>query len=289
MARASTQRRRRRPRPQQPARSRPRTSAEDLMFFPKLRRRAKWVFAFLAGAFALSFVFLGVGTGVSGANPWDALQGIFTSGPEGVEDVEDAREKALAEPRNREAQLAYANALRADGQLRPAITVLEQYTQRRPRDVTALRQLAILWGIHAAHAREEAQVASAQAQQISIQETLAPSDEAGFFREIAGSQISETLAQQVQTRATEAQSRAVTAAKSEAAVWQDLTLLQPEDEGVFLQLGIASQNAGDVEAAIAAYERFLELAPDDSRAEVVQQQIDLLKGEDAETEPESSG
>jgi tetratricopeptide (TPR) repeat protein len=272
------------------------------MFFPRLRRRAKWVFAFLAGAFALSFVFLGVGTGVSGANPIDAFLGIFTSGPEGVEDVEDARATAVAEPNDREAQLAYANALRADGRLREAITVLEQYTERRPRDVTALRQLAIMWGLHAGHARDVAQAASVEAQQISLQESLAPSDESGFFREIAGSQISDTLAQQAQARASEAQSRAVSAARSEAAVWQELTLLQPEDEGVFLQLGIASQSAGDVEAAIAAYERFLELAPDDSRAEIVQQQIDLLKGDDeeegkgkkkgkgeAETQPETSG
>ena len=287
MARASTQRRRKRPR-QQPQRSRPHSSAEDLMFFPRLRRRAKWVFAFLAGAFALSFVFLGVGTGVSGANPWDALQGLFTSGPEGVQDVEDAREKATAEPANREAQLAYANALRAEGRTREAISVLDRYTERRPRDVVALRQLAILWGLEAGRARDAAQIASAEAQEISLQESLAPSDESGFFREIAGSQISDTLAQQAQARASEAQSQAVSASRSEAAVWQELTLLQPDDEGVFLQLGIASQSAGDVEAAIAAYERFLELAPDDSRAEIVQQQIDLLK-DASETQPESSG
>jgi tetratricopeptide (TPR) repeat protein len=258
------------------------------MFFPRLRRRAKWVFAFLAGAFALSFVFLGVGTGVSGANPWDALQGLFTSGPEGVQDVEDAREKATAEPANREAQLAYANALRAEGRTREAISVLDRYTERRPRDVVALRQLAILWGLEAGRARDAAQIASAEAQEISLQESLAPSDESGFFREIAGSQISDTLAQQAQARASEAQSQAVSASRSEAAVWQELTLLQPDDEGVFLQLGIASQSAGDVEAAIAAYERFLELAPDDSRAEIVQQQIDLLK-DASETQPESSG
>ena len=53
MARAQAQRRRK------TARSRARrssSSVEDLMFFPKLRRRAKWVFLFLAIAFGLGFV-----------------------------------------------------------------------------------------------------------------------------------------------------------------------------------------------------------------------------------------
>jgi len=36
------------------------------MFFPRLRKRAKWVFAFLALVFAVSFMFLGVGAGGSG-------------------------------------------------------------------------------------------------------------------------------------------------------------------------------------------------------------------------------
>src|SRR3954464_2685394 len=36
------------------------------MFFPRLRKQAKWVFVFLAAVFMLSFVFLGVGSGSSG-------------------------------------------------------------------------------------------------------------------------------------------------------------------------------------------------------------------------------
>lgn len=253
------------------------------MFFPKLRRRAKWVFLFLAVAFGLGFVAFGVGTGVSGTSLGDVLQDFLNREPEGVKSVEEAREEALANPGEREAQVAYANALLAEGRRNEAIGVLTRYTTRKPRDVAALRQLALLWAAAAAEAREAAQAASAEAQQITLQEALAPTDESGFFREIAGSQISETLAQQVQTQASEAQARALRAARSEASVWQQLSLLQPEDSGVFLQLGIASQGSGDIEAAIAAYERFLELAPDDSRADIVRQQVDLLRGDEEET------
>ena len=39
------------------------------MFFPKLRKHAKWVFVLLAIVFAGGFVFLGVGSGSNGHSP----------------------------------------------------------------------------------------------------------------------------------------------------------------------------------------------------------------------------
>ena len=73
MARAQAQRRRR---AQSHARKSAR-SAEDLMFFPKLRRRAKWVFLLLAIAFGIGFVAFGVGTGVSGTSLGDVLRDLI--------------------------------------------------------------------------------------------------------------------------------------------------------------------------------------------------------------------
>ena len=61
-----------------------------------------------------------------------------------------------------------------------------------------------------------------------------------------------------------------------AKVYQDLTLLTPDDPSVFLQLGIASQSANDVESAVAAYKKFLALAPDDASAPLVKQQLKVL-------------
>ena len=55
------------------------SSVEDLMFFPKLRRRAKWVFLLLAIAFGVGFVAFGVGTGVGGTSIGDVLRDIFSS------------------------------------------------------------------------------------------------------------------------------------------------------------------------------------------------------------------
>src|SRR5438309_10767085 len=48
---------------------------EQTMFFPRLRRQAKWVFVFLAFVFAAGFVFFGVGSGSTGIG--DLLKGNF--------------------------------------------------------------------------------------------------------------------------------------------------------------------------------------------------------------------
>ena len=52
---------------------RPDVVVEDTMFFPRLRRHAKWMFALLALMFALGFVGFGVGAGGIGFG--DILRG----------------------------------------------------------------------------------------------------------------------------------------------------------------------------------------------------------------------
>ena len=53
--------------------------------------------------------------------------------------------------------------------------------------------------------------------------------------------------------------------------------LQPNDPNVQLELAQAAQQVGDTATAIAAYERFLKLAPDDPSAAVVREQLKQLR------------
>ena len=250
-------------------------SAEDLMFFPKLRRRAKWVFLLLAIAFGIGFVAFGVGTGVSGTSLGDVLRDLIGRQNTGTS-IDDARKNALAHPKDANAQLAYANALQARGRTQEAITALEAYTALKPKDVDALRQLANLWGSVANQARQEQQLASAQATQASAASSIAVPD-SDFLQEVEQNKIAQTLAQQANARANAAAGRAQSAAGQQQTVYEQLTLLIPDDPSIFLSLGIASQEANDAESAIAAYQKFLDLAPNDPSAAQVQQQIDFLK------------
>ena len=271
MARGQAQRRRR---AAAPARKSAR-SAEDLMFFPRLRRRAKWVFAFLAAAFALSVVIFGVGTGVSGANVGDFLQDIFNRQSAGT-DVDQAQEKALANPQDAEAQIEWANALQQAGRTREAITALERYLALREEDTDALRQLANLWGSVAIRARQDADAARFEAAGVSGAQTFAQPD-SPFLQEAGQNKIAQTLAADANARAQAAELEAQQAAAQQQAAYERLTTFLPEDPSLFLSLGLAAQAARDYEGAIDAYREFLALAPNDPNAGQVKAQIKLLK------------
>jgi len=271
MARAQAPRRRR---AQSHARKSAR-SAEDLMFFPKLRRRAKWVFLLLAIAFAIGFVAFGVGTGVGGTSIGDVLRDFLGRQNTGTS-IDDAHKNALAHPKDPNAQFAYANALQAQGRTQEAIAALEAYTALKPKDTDALRQLANLWGSVANRARQDQQIASAQASEVSAASSIAVPDSA-FLRDVEQNKIAQTLAEQANARASAAQARAQSAAASQQKIYEQLTLLIPDDPSVFLSLGIAAQEANDAESAIAAYKKFLALAPNDPSAPQVKQQIDFLE------------
>jgi tetratricopeptide (TPR) repeat protein len=283
MARAQAQRRRR-------ARSQARRSArsaEDLMFFPKLRRRAKWVFLLLAIAFAIGFVAFGVGTGVGGTSIGDVLRDLIGKRSASTS-LDDARNKAVDNPKNADAQLGYANALQARGRTQEAIAALERYTSLKPRDTDALRQLANLWGSLANKSTQEMDTARAQATQVAAAQSFAQPDSA-FLREVDQNKIAQTLAEQANTRANAAQARAQSAYAQQQKVYEQLTLLIPDDPSIFLSLGIAAQQARDARSALAAYKQFLTLAPSDPSAPQVKQQIAILEQVLKGTSPQPSG
>src|ERR671933_1407707 len=116
MARASSKRRKRtrsNARRSAPRRATTYSSAEDLMFFPRLRKRAKWIFALLALVFAIGFVAFGVGAGGSGIG--DFLAQIFRGGSSSGPSVEDAQAKLKENPKDAAAQLELAKAYEQDG------------------------------------------------------------------------------------------------------------------------------------------------------------------------------
>jgi tetratricopeptide (TPR) repeat protein len=249
------------------------------MFFPKLRKRAKWVFLALAILFALSVVFFGVGTGIQGGNPWDAIQGLFeerrASG--GGPSVEDAQERVAEDPKDAKARLDLANALQADGRTDDAIAQLEIYTEMKRRDTNALQQLAALYDAQATEAQNDAIEAQLEAQRHLFPESFAPPEQSRLREEIGGGAIADTVSARAGERASAAYQELQAAYTKEAAVYRRLTALVPEDPLLHLQLGQASQFAGDTKGAIAAYKRFLALAPDDPNAPLVRQELRRLQ------------
>jgi cytochrome c-type biogenesis protein CcmH/NrfG len=246
------------------------------MFFPKLRRRAKWVFAFLAVAFALAFVVAGVGTGL-GSGFGDYLADLFNRQP-GTEETSlaQARERVRENPRDAEAQLALATALQGEGRTDDAILALDAYTKLRPNDAEAFQALAGLYAIKATAAEQRAQAAQVEGSAAFFGNEL--SDPSGALAEQLGTDpITQYLQQQTSQAYQTAFTQAQEARRQEAAAWRELTQLEPDDANNWLSLGLAAQQANDFPEAIRAYTRYLRLAPDSPQTPQIRQLVKQLK------------
>ena len=244
------------------------------MFFMRLRRSTKPMFIFLALVFALSFVFLGVGSGSSGIG--DLLRGNFDlfGGGSSSTSVSGAQKRIDKNPNDAAAYRDLARAYQAKGDTAKAIEALSRYTSLRPKDTAALTELASTYLSQADAARQQAIAAQSALANASL---FTPYPTTGKFATALGrnpiTDASTTTAQSAFTNAYQKMQSAYGAAVS---VYKRVAKRTPNDPTVQLQLASTAENANDSKTAIAAYKRFLKLAPDDPSAPSVKQHIKAL-------------
>ena len=257
------------------------------MFFPKLRRRAKWVFLFLAIAFAGSFVFFGVGAGGSGIG--DYLSDLFNRPvASGAPSLDDAQEAVAENPNDPQAQLDLARAAQAEGDIQLAVAALEEFRTMRPRDVEAMRTLTALYARQVAEAQQRAAVAGNEAAEANLPKTLAPQD-SDLLQAITGNSLSDALAARAQERANAANAEVQRLSQLQLGVYEELTLLVKDDPLLWLQFASAAETAQDYASAITAYEQYLELQPNSPNADQVRERIDALETISGVAPPEPQG
>jgi tetratricopeptide (TPR) repeat protein len=257
---------------------RPDVVIEDTMFFPRLRRHAKWMFLFLAVAFALGFVGFGVGAGGIGIG--DVFRG--TAGGSGVPSISESETRIAENPRDAQAFRDLATAHQSEGNTAQAIRALESFIALRPRNVDALRELAGLYLAQAQEAQQRAQAADLRAAYLAPGANIAGAISLGgrpLDPDPITSALSTQLEQEIQIAASEAQQASAQA----VATYKKMTAALPKDPNVQLELAQAAQGAGDVATAISAYERFLELAPDDPTAVEVRRILKFLRAQSTST------
>jgi tetratricopeptide (TPR) repeat protein len=266
------------PRPPKPA-PRPTPSYETTMFFPRLRARAKWMFVFLALVFGVGFVVFGVGGNLAGTGLGDIFQGLGqgTGGPsEG-----DAREKIEDNPNDPTGYHQLAQALQLNGKNDEAIQPLSRYVELRPRDRSALSQLAGLYLTQARRAQDEASRLQFEASQLTGGEFL-PDQSSQFGQRFAQGQITQAITSKLNERLSQEYLTAQNAYRNAFETYKKLIAATPdreeaEEPSIFLQLAFAAQSANNLKAAIDAYKRYLALAPDSSQEEGVRTQIRQLE------------
>jgi tetratricopeptide (TPR) repeat protein len=241
------------------------------MFFPKLRRHAKWVFVFLALAFGLGFVGFGVGAG--GVGIGDILSG---GGGSGIPSASDAQKRIDKNPKDSQAFRDLSTALQADGDTDGAIQALEDFSSLRPKDTDGLRELAGLYLRKSSDAQQRAQISQLRSDYLAAGGTMMGSLTLGgkpLDVDPVNSAISSKISSETNTALSEAQS----AAQSAVGVYKRIAAASPHDPNVQLELAQAAQGTGDYATAIAAYKTFLQIAPTDPSAPDVRRLLKQLQ------------
>lgn len=245
------------------------------MFFPKLRRHAKWMFVFLALVFGLGFVIFGIGSD-QGTGVGDLFRD--GGGGSGNISISDARERVQENPKNAEAKRQLATALQTEGQTSEAIVVLGDYIALRPKDEDALRELASLHLTKGTARQREAQETQFRASFITGDPAFSIQLEVGEGQSLASDPIIQAVSTETSELVTAAYTEAQEAFTSATETYERIVALAPRDPNVQLELAQTAQQAGNFPRAIEAYKRFLVLAPDDATAPLVKQQIEQLQG-----------
>jgi tetratricopeptide (TPR) repeat protein len=245
------------------------------MFFPKLRRHAKWMFVFLALVFAVGFVVFGIGANQAGTSLGDLISS--GGGDTGVLSVSEARERVEEHPPNAEAKLELATALETDGQTNEAIAVIGQYLTLRPKDEDALRQAAGLYQTRALEYQRRAADAQTRASYRSVGSTFVEGLELEEGQSLGEDPIDQAVAAVASEEVNAANEVASEAFRNAMQMYERIVALTPNDPNSQLELAQTAQQAGDYEKAITAYGRFVKLAPDDPSTELVKEQIKQLK------------
>src|SRR5918992_2949147 len=241
--RRTRQQRQRRPtpRPAAPPRT-PAPSYEDTMFFPRLRRQAKWMFVFLAVVFGLGYVIFNVGGSIPGTGLGDVLQGWGQDASAGPSEGE-ARERIKDEPNDPKGYYDLAQALQRDGKNDEAITPLSRYIQLRPRDQSALNQLA---GLHLTKARRAQDAANEVQYELGelTGSSFLPDQSSQFGQRFAQGKVTQLMSTELNQRLSEEYIKAQEAYKQALATYKKLIAATPaaqeaEQPSIFLQLAFA--------------------------------------------------
>ena len=250
---------------------------EDTLFFNRLRKRAKWVFVFLAVVFAGGFVLFGVGSSNLGGG---LEQLLGRGGSSGLKSINKALKETEKNPKDPKAWKDLATAYDVKGNLDGAILAWTTYTALRPKDIDGFNFLSQDYRTKADQQKADAQAAQAEAvsQQTS---TFGPPAGSPLGRALTSvpDPISQVISSSATQRANDAYSAYRETVTSLEGTLARVAALEPTNPSDQLLLADTAAQAGDGPTAIAAYKKFLKLAPDDNSAAYAKQQIKSIQSQ----------
>jgi cytochrome c-type biogenesis protein CcmH/NrfG len=226
------------------------------MLFEKIRRTQKPVFIFLGAVFALSFAFLGVGSGVGGIS----LGNLIGTNSGSSTSVSGLLDKVHKDPKNATAWQELGDAYQAQGDTDPALGAYQQYLQLRPKDTDTLALVAGLYETRATKLQAKAshwqQVAS-QYQGVSGALPSSATKLASAFPSPLVTSLQQPLQQKQQLYQQQAQGDFTQA----VSLWKRAAQQSPQDVTFQQALLRDALNAQDYPTAYVAVQQILKLDP----------------------------
>jgi predicted O-linked N-acetylglucosamine transferase (SPINDLY family) len=249
------------------------------LFFERMRRKAKFVYFLLAVLFAVTFAFLGVGSGSSGLS--DLFTNINIFHHSGTS-VSSAQKEIQRHPNDPKGYRDLATAYEAKAETASAITALQQYVALNKKDGKALSELAGLQLSQAADYQNQYGNAYQIQQQVSPSTSFRPTGKLGTA--IGTDPIEQAQSSIAAQRASDLGQRMSLSYSDAVATYQQLAKLHPNDANAQFQLANTAQTAAQITGsptfnltAVAAYKAYLKLAPDASTAAQVRALIKQLQ------------
>jgi len=225
------------------------------LFFVRLRRHQKWVYALLAVVFGLSFVLVGVGSGGGGGGLSELYTGLF--GGSGGSSISKASDEVKTNPPKgyRDLATAYEQA----GQNAKAIIALQQYLGLKKNDATSWGELGGLQMSQANTYATQYQNAQATAQ---AADPSAPFLPGGTLGSAVGQNPTYAGASQAAAARTSAlYQKAAEAATSAVSSYQTALKIHPRNATYLQLLATAAQSAGNSKVELDALRRYLTVYP----------------------------
>jgi tetratricopeptide (TPR) repeat protein len=232
--------------------------------------------------FASSFVLFGVGTGFGGLQDIILQERATGGGPS----ENDARDEIKDNPTNPQGYRDLATALQNNGKSDESIEPLARYVALKPNDIDAQRELASLYLRQADTFRTQAIAAQVALQEDVPGSTFQPPSGSKIGQALGSDPISEALSTTHNTALNEAFTKMSSSYTKAVAAYKVVAKSQPRDPAVQFELAQTAEAANDLTTAVAAYKKFLQLAPEDQSAAAVRQHVKDLE---QRVSPSSSG
>jgi tetratricopeptide (TPR) repeat protein len=250
------------------------------LFFVKLRRGQKWLYALLAVVFAVTFAGVGVGSGGGG------LQQLWTGlfGGSGGSSIAKAQDEIKKNPAKGYRDLA--TAYEQKGDTVRAISALQSYLGVKSHDAIGWSELG---GLQMSQGNTYATQYQQAQQAAQLADPSAPFLPGGTLGAAVGSNPTyQDASQQAAARTSLLYQKATGAFQSAVTAYQRASNLHPRNSTYLQELATAAQNAGNSKVAVNAYRRYLRVNPNSPLKSQVENLIKQLS-QGAPTVKSSSG